>query len=268
MNLRRLLLIFFIALGPPLVAQTYGPFVINATTSPCARVDVGSGNSSVGITVNGTFSMTLQPSVAIAGQASANAQVTPSTSTTAQSTITAAGVYKAEVAGYQLFQVCASAYVSGTATIYLQLSTGVNASLFGAGSSTVSSVTGDGTIFNNSGSTGAVTLSLTNTATGTGGVVLKTSPTLVTPNVGVATAVKLLQNASGNWGGTCSMITGTTCTFAITTAFTAPLCIASQSGTAATPVAAECSVSATTVTITAASSNSSTFAAFVFGNPN
>ena len=42
----------------------------------------------------------------------------------------------------------------------------------------VSSVTGDGTIVNNSASTGAVTLTLANTPTGTGGVVLKNSPAL------------------------------------------------------------------------------------------
>jgi len=48
----------------------------------------------------------------------------------------------------------------------------------------VTSFTGDGTIFNNSGSTGAVTATLTNTPTGTGAVVLATGPTLSNPIVG------------------------------------------------------------------------------------
>lgn len=134
MHLRRFLFILFAcSIGPPAIAQTFGPFVISSSTSPCAAVDVGTQNSTVGITVSGTFSMTLQPSAAVAGQSAANVQVTPSTSTTAQNTITATGLYKAEVAGYQYFQVCVSSYVSGTATIYLRLSNGVNAALFGGG---------------------------------------------------------------------------------------------------------------------------------------
>lgn len=101
-------------------------------------------------------------------------------------------------------------------------------------------------------------------ATGTGKPVLQALPSFTTGIV----STKLLQNAAGNWANTCTMAAATTCTFAITTSFTTPICIASQSGVAATPIAAECSVSGTTLTITAAASNSSTFAAFVFGNPN
>jgi hypothetical protein len=46
----------------------------------------------------------------------------------------------------------------------------------GGGGGGVTSVSGDGIIFNNAASAGAVTLSLANTTTGSGGVVLKTSP--------------------------------------------------------------------------------------------
>src|SRR5580698_4344891 len=135
MNLRRFLFLLFAccALGPPLTAQTYGPFTFKSSSSPCATVSVQDKTSTVGITVNGTFSLTLQPEVAVAGQAAANTQVTPSTSTTAQSTITAAGVYSANVGGYTTFLVCITGYVSGTATVYMSVSTGLNASLFGGG---------------------------------------------------------------------------------------------------------------------------------------
>lgn len=75
------------------------------------------------------------------------------------------------------------------------------------------------------------------------------------------------QLAANNTGGTCAMAAATTCTITITTTYTTPVCIATQQ-TAASPVAASCSVSGTTVTITAASSNSSTWGAFIFGNPN
>lgn len=87
----------------------------------------------------------------------------------------------------------------------------------------------------------------------------------VTSLVNVSTAYS--QQAALNTAGTCAMSTSTTCTATISHTYTTPICVASQSGTAASPVAAECSVTGTTVTITAASSNSSTFAFWVFGNP-
>ena len=79
---------------------------------------------------------------------------------------------------------------------------------------------------------------------------------------------KALQNASGNWAGQCTMAAATTCTITITSAFTTPICVASQAGVAATPIAGECSVSGTTMTVTANASNSSTWTAIVVGNPN
>lgn len=67
--------------------------------------------------------------------------------------------------------------------------------------------------------------------------------------------------------GTCAMSSSTTCTFATSFAYAAPICMATQQS-AGTVIAGECSISGTTVTITAASSNSATWAAKVFGNPN
>ena len=79
---------------------------------------------------------------------------------------------------------------------------GTWAAVSGGGGGGVTSFTGDGTIFNNSASTGAVTATLANTPTGTGSVVLATSPTLVTPALGTP--------ASGvitNLTGTCTACT-------------------------------------------------------------
>jgi len=162
---RRLLvaLFFAFALGPPLFAQAKaGPFTINSSTSPCATITV-TGNSTVGITVTGTFSATLQPEVAMVSRDGTNAgspqntQVTPSTSTTAQSTITAAGVYKGAVGGFDTFLVCVTSFVSGSATIYLNTTTAVNASLFGSGATpgtvTVSGVPTNGDCTKFTGST-------------------------------------------------------------------------------------------------------------------
>jgi len=151
MKLLRLLLLLAIAISasPPGFGQSKaGPFTINASTSPCAVIGV-SAQSTVGITVTGSFSATLQPEVAMIGRdgstagAPQNTQVTPSTSTTAQSTITAAGVYKAAVGGFDTFLVCVTSYASGTATIYLNTTTAVNAGLLGGGGGgSVTSVSG------------------------------------------------------------------------------------------------------------------------------
>lgn len=139
--MRRFLLslLFAIALGPPLFSQSKaGPFTINASTSPCATIAVPQ-QSTVGISVTGTFSATLQPKVAMTGRdgstagAPQNTQVTPTTSSTAQSTITTAGMYKSAVGGFDTFLVCVSSYASGTATIYLNTTTAVNAGLLGGG---------------------------------------------------------------------------------------------------------------------------------------
>lgn len=98
----------------------------------CATIAVG-GLATVGIQVTGTWSATLQPEVAVAGQAAQNTQVTPSTSTTPQSTISSNGVYYANVAGASTFSICVTSYVSGTATVYYQANSHINASLFGGG---------------------------------------------------------------------------------------------------------------------------------------
>jgi len=75
------------------------------------------------------------------------------------------------------------------------------------------------------------------------------------------------QGATGDYAGKCSMSTSTSCTFSINTAYNStPICIAQPQGS--TAIAGACSVSSTTVTITAASSNSQTWGAILIGNAN
>lgn len=63
------------------------------------------------------------------------------------------------------------------------------------GGSGVTSITGDGTLITNSGSTGAVTLT-TAAISGTGNIAFTTSPVFTTPNLGTPTAVTL-TNGTG-----------------------------------------------------------------------
>lgn len=113
-------------------AQNLGPFYINATSSPCA---IAPASATMGIVVTGTFTGTLQPEVQVGNNPAANTTVTPAGSTTAQSTITASGTYTSSVGGFTTFQICATAWTSGTATIYLYSTKDVNAGLLsGAGS--------------------------------------------------------------------------------------------------------------------------------------
>jgi hypothetical protein len=85
---------------------------------------------------------------------------------------------------------------------------------------------------------------------------------------GIAPAGPLNQTATKNFAGTCAMSAGTTCTWTLNSSYhSTPICIATQQATS-TVIAGECSISGTTVTITAASSNSNTWGAMVVGNPN
>ena len=158
----RLLLFSLIALalGPPSFAQSKsGPFTINASSSPCATITT-TANSTVGIQVIGTFSATLQPEVSIQGQSPQNTQVAPSTTGVPQSTITASGVYTASVAGYDTFLLCVGSYVSGTATVYLNTTTGISAEGIVSSGGGVTSVSGTTNQVTVSPTTGAAVVSL------------------------------------------------------------------------------------------------------------
>lgn len=103
----------------PASAQLIGPIAI--TSNQCAIVATDE-RATVGIYVLGTWTGTLQPEASILGQAAFNVQTTPSTSSTAQSTITADGAYVVPVAGYSSFLLCGNTVSSGTANIYLNAS--------------------------------------------------------------------------------------------------------------------------------------------------
>jgi hypothetical protein len=76
------------------------------------------------------------------------------------------------------------------------------------------------------------------------------------------------QTAASSTGGTCAMSTSTSCTITLGHTYTTPVCIVTQQSATLTGGAAGCTISGTTVTITAAVANSETWGAFVFGNPN
>lgn len=97
-----------------LAQVTSGP--LSLTGTGCVQVSVDA-QAQVAMNISGSWSGTIQPEAAIAGQSAANVQVTPSTSSTAASTITASGLYTATVAGYQTFLLCGNT-VTGTATVY------------------------------------------------------------------------------------------------------------------------------------------------------
>ncbi|MDR3725016.1 MAG: hypothetical protein P4K83_11075 [Terracidiphilus sp.] len=87
------------------------------------------------------------------------------------------------------------------------------------------------------------------------------------PNKLGDTVVKSVQQPAANYtGGSCSMAAATSCTLTVTHSYTTPICVATVQGT--TPVAGSCRVSGTTVTVTAASSNSQVWGVLIFGNPS
>jgi hypothetical protein len=93
------------------------------------------------------------------------------------------------------------------------------------------------------------------------------SATLATGVSEVALSDHLNQINSNGLGGTCTMSSSTSCTLTLQTTFIAqPVCQVTARGT--TAIAGACSVSGTTVTVTAASSNSLTWNVSFIGNPN
>lgn len=193
----------------PAFAQRAGPFIINSSTSPCATIGIASDRSStVTIDVSGTFSATLQPSVAMAGQAAHNVQVTPTTSQTPQSTITAAGGFQAlQISGWELFQVCVTSYVSGTATIYLSISTGTVGQLGGGGSGGGDTITSPNSTLAVGGSAAATTLDVNGSA---GKIMAGATPALTaTPTLGLSGTTGSLTVVNTN-GTTSNAITENT----------------------------------------------------------
>lgn len=106
-------------LGASALAQSVGP--ISLTGTQCAQIST-EGKATVAFQViGGSWSGTIQPQVALAGQAPVTIQVKPAASITAQSTVTANGAYFGSVSGYSLFQICGNT-ITNTATVYLNVS--------------------------------------------------------------------------------------------------------------------------------------------------
>jgi hypothetical protein len=75
------------------------------------------------------------------------------------------------------------------------------------------------------------------------------------------------QGATGQFAGTCTMSSGTSCNITLNNSYSSkPGCLVTVQS--AVVIAGGCTVSGTTVTVTAASANSSVWAAMLFGNPN
>ncbi len=114
------------------------------------------------------------------------------------------------------------------------------------------------------GTNGAETLTIANTAGSTGAFTVA----MGNKASDITTVKALGQGAASDTGGTCAMSTSTSCTITIGHTYTTPVCIATQQSATLTGTSVGCTVSGTTVTVTAAVSNSETWGAFVFGNPN
>jgi hypothetical protein len=121
--------------------------------------------------------------------------------------------------------------------------------------------------FSNYNSSGAINLVATN-CTGSGSVQSVDTTGSIANAGNEIVGVHLNQSASNNFAGTCTMSSGTTCSFNLNASYaTGTICIAGAQGTTATYNAA-CSVSGKTVSITASGSNSLTWGAILVGNPN
>jgi hypothetical protein len=113
-----------------------------STPSGCASISVDGNKGAVGFHVGGTWTGTLQPEISIQGNAPSNVQVTPYSSSTAQSTVTANGDYYVnQVAGATVFYLCGPTS-TGTANVYINSSTALNGGGAGGGGGAVSSVFG------------------------------------------------------------------------------------------------------------------------------
>jgi hypothetical protein len=98
-----------------------GPYALTSPSNAAPRISVHKSGKTVAILVEGTFTGTLQPQVALGGQTPVNTEVTPAGSTTLQGTITAAGMYFCTVGGVEEFILAITALSVGTATVYLNV---------------------------------------------------------------------------------------------------------------------------------------------------
>ena len=83
------------------------------------------GLGAVGLQLSGTFTLTVQFEATVDGETFVALNILPSNSATAVSSTTAAGAWRANVAGYRLVRARVSAFTSGSANAtFLAASTG------------------------------------------------------------------------------------------------------------------------------------------------
>lgn len=154
--MRKLILALLLLMASHLArAQAQGPFYISVAGTngaSCAQISVGQ-DATISISVTGTWTGTLTPQVTIYPNPPVNTVVFPVGSNTSQATITANGIYSAQVAAMSTFQVCATTLSSGTVVVYLQGSNAVNAGFFAGagGGGTVTAVTASSPITSSGG---------------------------------------------------------------------------------------------------------------------
>lgn len=237
--MRKLYVALMIAALSVLAHGQTAPITGNITTASAGPGNCVSiraqNNSAVGIIVSGTWSGTLTPNIQIStasGAPTIAKKVLPVDSSTAQATITANGGYLANVGGFTQFNLCATAFSSGTAIVSLYSTPAPNNSTIASGGAGggVSTFSGDGTLITNSGSTGAVTVSIGNAgadtvwgnATGSSAAPGYTNAPVVSSIsaigangvsagvVGTAGVVKLVGSTSGSASITAPAVAGTT----------------------------------------------------------
>lgn len=108
----------------------------SGSSTSCVVVAVPQDAATISFTVSGTFSATLQFKVSQDGVNFASVNAFPPNSTTPATNTTAAGTWSVSVSGMAAFEVYASAYTSGTATVSLSASRGAAASLSTGGGGT------------------------------------------------------------------------------------------------------------------------------------
>lgn len=116
-----------------------------STTNGFVVINVSPNSSSVAFNVSGTFSGTLQFVGTVDGARWDAVNAFPPNSTTAATSTTSGGTWKADVANFAQFCVRASAFASGTATVGMRNGSGVSTSTLGSGGGgggTVTSVSG------------------------------------------------------------------------------------------------------------------------------
>lgn len=140
-----LLLSFSILYALPSWAQgTYvnGGITAVDTSATCSTaggfvvINVSPNSSSVAFNVSGTFSGTLQFVGTVDGSRWDAVNAFPPNSTTAATSTTSGGTWKADVANFAQFCVRASAFASGTATVGMRTGSGVSTSTLGGGITT------------------------------------------------------------------------------------------------------------------------------------